>query len=177
MNPLLHPLVVKADAFADRAHAGQVRKYTNEPYIVHPREVAVLVATVAHTPEMLAASLLHDVVEDTPVTIEEVASEFGPGVEFLVSALSDHYTGPEHGNRAERKAKEAARLSTHGYEVHTIKVADLLSNSRTIAEYDPGFARVYMAEKRHLLSLLVRANSNLMRVAKNVIDAYYARTA
>ena len=65
-----HPLVIKADTFADLSHSGQVRKYTGEPYIVHPREVATLVSTVAHTPEMLAAALLHDVVEDTPATTQ-----------------------------------------------------------------------------------------------------------
>jgi (p)ppGpp synthase/HD superfamily hydrolase len=72
--------------FATTAHASinQRRKYTGEPYIVHPIAVAELVRSVPHTPEMIAAAYLHDVVEDTPVTIEEIREEFGPQVAELV---------------------------------------------------------------------------------------------
>ena len=62
-------LVKKALEFASNAHNGQTRKYTGEPYIVHPIEVMELVREVIDDPEVLAAALLHDVVEDCPVSI------------------------------------------------------------------------------------------------------------
>jgi (p)ppGpp synthase/HD superfamily hydrolase len=94
----------RALAFATAAHASidQRRKYTNEPYIVHPIAVAKLVKTVSHTPEMVAAALLHDVVEDTPITSEEVRAEFGPIVGELVDWLTD-VSRPGDGNRRLRK--------------------------------------------------------------------------
>ena len=71
-------LETRARLFATAAHAavGQLRKYTHEPYIVHPAEVASIVKTVAHTEAMIAAAWLHDTVEDTGVSIELIRAEF-----------------------------------------------------------------------------------------------------
>ena len=100
-------VVERARIFATAAHAavGQVRKYTNEPYIVHPAEVVSIVRSVPHTPEMLAAAWLHDTVEDTDVTMEVVRAEFGDAVAELVGWLTD-VSRPEDGNRAVRKARD-----------------------------------------------------------------------
>ena len=67
----------KAIQFATKAHEGQVRKYTGEPYIVHPLAVMETVATVEHTDEMLMAAVLHDTVEDCDVTLDDIVTEFG----------------------------------------------------------------------------------------------------
>ena len=79
-------LVEKALQFASEAHGsiGQKRKYTGEDYIVHPIEVMEIVKSVPHTQEMLAAALLHDTVEDTPATFEDIEREFGHEVCILV---------------------------------------------------------------------------------------------
>ena len=82
-------LVEKALQFATAAHEGQVRKYTGEPYINHPVEVMRIVKTVSDDPAMHAAALLHDVVEDTDVTIEDIVREFGDDVAQLVDDLTD----------------------------------------------------------------------------------------
>jgi (p)ppGpp synthase/HD superfamily hydrolase len=97
-------LELDAKLFAAAAHGaiGQKRKYTGEDYIVHPIAVAEIVRSVPHTEVMIAAALLHDVVEDTPVTLEE---RFGCEVRELVDWLTDK---PEKGNRKERKAKSCA---------------------------------------------------------------------
>ena len=81
----------RAAEFAERAHAAidQRRKYSNEPYIVHPRAVATLVGEVTECEKTIAAAWLHDVVEDTPVTIEEVLTQFGEEVAGLVADLTD----------------------------------------------------------------------------------------
>ncbi len=63
--------------FATRAHAGQLRKYTRLPYIVHPAAVETIVRGVPHDNAMLAAAWLHDVVEDCGVTLRKVIEEFG----------------------------------------------------------------------------------------------------
>jgi len=81
----------KALLFATAAHyaIGQTRKYSGEPYIVHPVAVAELVMSVPHTPEMVAAALLHDVLEDTDVPYSVLEEEFGSTVAEYVQLLSD----------------------------------------------------------------------------------------
>jgi (p)ppGpp synthase/HD superfamily hydrolase len=95
----------RARAFAAAAHAsiGQVRKYTGELYINHPAAVAEIVRSRPHTPEMIAAAWLHDAVEDTPASLDEVRREFGEEVASLVADLTD-VSRPDDGNRAVRKA-------------------------------------------------------------------------
>ena len=75
--------IEKAIQFATEAHEGQIRKYTGEPYIVHPLAVMETVSTVEHTDEMLMAAVLHDTVEDCDVTLDDIVSHFGPIVADL----------------------------------------------------------------------------------------------
>jgi (p)ppGpp synthase/HD superfamily hydrolase len=155
-------LAERARAFAERAHASidQRRKYTNEPYIVHPAAVVKLVRSVPHTEEMLAAAWLHDVVEDTPVTLPRIREEFGFGVMLLVHELTDR-SKPEDGNRARRKEIDRLRLAAASPAAQTIKLADLIDNTKDIVANDPEFARVYLVEKRKLLSVLTRGDHEL----------------
>lgn len=152
----------RALLFATAAHAavGQLRKYTNEPYIVHPREVAEIVRSVDHTPAMVAAAYLHDVVEDTGVTIEIIREEFGSEVSDLVGWLTD-VSRPDHGNRAQRKAIDRAHTAGAPAEAQTIKLADLISNTRSIMAHDPKFAKTYLEEKRLLIEVLTRGDPTL----------------
>ncbi len=164
-------LVDKAKTFATAAHAavGQLRKYTFEPYIVHPAEVASIVATVpGHTPEMLAAAWLHDTVEDTGVTIELVRAEFGAEVAELVGWLTD-VSRPDHGNRAARKAVDRAHTAGAPAAAQTIKLADLIANTRSIMQHDEKFAVTYLAEKRQLLEVMTKGDAGLMARAREQI--------
>ncbi len=154
-------LVERAKAFAAEKHRNQLRRYTNEPYIVHPIAVAKLVKGVKAHDEVVAAALLHDVLEDTDAKESELRELFGDTVTDLVVELTDVYTGPEHGNRKLRKEKEAIRLSLASADAQTIKVADLIDNTRTIVRHDPGFARVYLPEKARLLYMLTKAHPAL----------------
>jgi (p)ppGpp synthase/HD superfamily hydrolase len=157
----------RARIFATAAHAAvaQLRKYTNEPYIVHPAEVVQILKTRPHDPEMVAAAWLHDVVEDTGVSIEVIRAEFGSKVSDLVGWLTD-VSRPEQGNRATRKAIDRAHTASAPAEAQTIKLCDLISNTRSIVEHDPEFARVYLAEKRLLLEVMTKADPELMRRAR-----------
>ena len=158
--------VVASLMFAGNAHAavGQVRKYVGTPYIEHPIEVAELV--YGHTGDTVAtcAALLHDVIEDTRTTYEAVSEHFGFEIADLVLGLTD-VSRPEDGNRSARKAIDRLHLTWGGARVHTVKLADLISNTRSIAAHDPKFARVYLEEKRLLLPVLIRGAASLQALA------------
>lgn len=82
----------KAIVFATKAHSGSFRKGTTTPYIVHPMEASVIVATMTDDKTVLAATVLHDVVEDTDYTIDDIAKEFGENVarlEVISSQISE----------------------------------------------------------------------------------------
>lgn len=164
-------IVRKAQVFAMAAHAavGQKRKYTNEPYIVHPAEVAAIVASVpGSTPDMVAAAWLHDVIEDTGCTFTDVHMAFGIDIATIVDWLTD-VSRPEDGNRAARKAIDRAHTAEAPAEAQTIKLADLISNSRSIVQHDPTFAKVYLEEKRMLLEVMTKGDPSLMAEARKYI--------
>ena len=156
-------IVRKAQVYAMAAHAavGQRRKYTGEPYIVHPAEVASIVASVpGSTPDIVAAAWLHDVVEDTGCTFTDIHMAFGIDIATLVGWLTD-VSKPEDGKRAVRKAIDRAHTAQAPAEAQTIKLADLISNSKSIMEHDPGFAVTYLEEKRLLLEVLTKGDPEL----------------
>jgi len=163
-------LVERARMFATAAHAavGQLRKYTFEPYIVHPAEVAGIVAEAGGTPEMIAAAWLHDTVEDTGVTSELIRAEFGDEVAMLVGWLTD-VSRPDHGNRAARKAVDRAHTAAAPAEAQTIKLADLICNTKSIVAHDPKFAETYLAEKRALLEVMTKGDPALRARARRQI--------
>jgi (p)ppGpp synthase/HD superfamily hydrolase len=147
----------------------QLRKYTNEPYIVHPTEVVdILTSTVEPTEEMIAAAWMHDVVEDTGVTLETIRKEFGDKVADLVGWLTD-VSRPDHGNRASRKAVDRAHTAAAPAAAQTIKCCDLISNTRSIVEHDEKFAKTYLAEKRLLLEVMTKADPRLLERAREQI--------
>jgi (p)ppGpp synthase/HD superfamily hydrolase len=159
----------RAKVFAQKAHESidQRRKYTNEPYINHPAAVVEIVKSVPHTSEMLAAAWLHDVVEDTPVELAEIESKFGKTVSELVEMLTD-VSKPEDGNRAFRKSLDKDHTAQASPEAKTIKIADLIHNTESIIKRDPGFARIYLKEKRALLDVLKEGDPTLWAVAHEI---------
>ena len=163
-------LVDRATVFATAAHAavGQTRKYTGEPYIVHPIEVASIVKEAGGTEAMIAAALLHDVLEDTNVTFDLLIEQFGSEVAELVLWLTD-ISKPEDGNRSTRKALDRQHSAAAPAEAQTVKVADLISNTRSIVAHDLNFAKVYLEEKRLLLNILTKANPNLLTIAREQV--------
>ena len=166
-------IIEKARVFATSAHhaVSQVRKYTGEPYISHPAELVELLREHGIADQqMLAAAWLHDVVEDTGVTIDLIECEFGRGVADLVAGLTD-VSRPEDGNRKTRKAIDRAHTAAQSPACKTIKLADLISNTKSIVERDPEFAKVYLAEKRQLLEVLCDGDSRLWELANSIVSA------
>ena len=172
----MHIMVQRAIWFATQAHAGQTRKYTGEPYVNHPVEVMQLVSTVTDDPDILAAAVLHDVVEDTPATIMNIKIGFNRRVAELVDDLTD-VSKPEDGNRATRKELDRQHTAKASPDAKTIKLADLISNSRSIVKDDPNFAKVYMKEKAALLEVLTEGNTILFKQASDIVASYYDATS
>ena len=148
--------------FATVAHDGQMRKYTGDPYIVHPTAVAAKVKEIGGSMEMQAAAYLHDVLEDTDVSVEELGQflfctvavkDSAEDILDMVIDLTDEFEKAKYPdlNRKTRKAKEADRLSRASADAQTVKYCDLFDNTLSITEYDPKFSKVYLKEKAILL--------------------------
>jgi len=161
----------KAIKFATKAHGKQKRKYTGEPYITHPIAVMEIVRTVPHTEEMLVAAVLHDTVEDTPVTLADIKAEFGTKVAELVNGLTD-VSKPQDGNRKTRKAMDRAHTAKQSAEVQTIKLADLIHNTESIGRFDPKFYKVYREEKIRILDILKLGDRSLMHIAQQQVGGF-----
>ena len=162
------------------AHEGQVRRYTNEPYWVHPVAVGnnLTFAGVVDV-DIIIAAHLHDVVEDTDMTIEQVTEGFGQRVGTLVGWLTD-VSVPEDGNRVVRKKIDREHLAAAPWEAQMIKLADLINNTRSIVAHDPKFAKVYMREVSLLLSVLTKGAHNvsfcrLYEELEEVVAEYFAK--
>jgi (p)ppGpp synthase/HD superfamily hydrolase len=163
-------LIQEALMLAIRAHDGQRRKYTGEPYSMHPIGVSKIVETVEHTPEMIAAALLHDVVEDTPVTFREIKDTFGTTVAEYVHYCTN-VSEKEDGNRAFRKKMDADHFALGPAESQTIKVADLIHNSQTIIPHDQKFFhKAYKYEKQYMMDVLTKADPILKGQAQSMLD-------
>ena len=159
--PRSQKLVDFAYSYAEKAHGLQLRKYTKEPYINHPVAVARLVSTVTLDIELISAALLHDTIEDCGETFESISNAgFGCTIAKLVMEVSD-VSKPLDGNRATRKAIDRQHLSNASPAGKTIKLADIIDNSKSILEYDPKFAKVYMAEIAKLLPVLSEGDVSL----------------
>ena len=159
----------RALEFARKAHGEQKRKYTGEPYIEHCIAVAKLVENVGGSEEMITAALLHDTVEDTETTLDDIGREFDGVVRSMVFFLTDDGVG----NRAARKRAYREKLAVASGQTQTIKLADLIDNTKTIVEHDPRFAKVYMAEKRDLLEVLNYGDPTLYAEASRMVENYF----
>ena len=163
-------LIQDALMLAIKAHDGQRRKYTGEPYSTHPIAVSKIVETVDHTPEMVMAALLHDVVEDTDVTFREIREQFGTKVAELVHYCTN-VSDKVDGNRAFRKKMDADHFALGPADSQTIKVADLIHNSLSIIPYDQKFFhKAYKHEKQYLLDILTLADPILKGQAQSILD-------
>lgn len=119
----------KAAQFAIEAHRGTERRGKGFPFIIHPMEAATIVANITNDPEMLAAAILHDTVEDTEVTIEQIEELFGPRVARLV-----HTDTAKKGDtwRARREV-QIERFRQADRDSQIVALGDKLSNLRAIA--------------------------------------------
>lgn len=165
-------LVSRAAIYAFWKHRRQKRKYTFELYWFHCHEVAQLVKQAGGTKEQIAASYLHDVVEDCGVTFAQLTKKFGPRVAALVSMVTE-VSKKEDGNRKVRKAIDLAHYAAAEPEGKMIKLADMISNSSSILKYDKHFSKIYIPEKKAILDVIPREVSpKLYDLANNMLLNY-----
>ena len=134
-KPLDTRLLDRAIVFAVRAHAGTERRGKGFPYIVHPMEAVEIVATMTSDQELLAAAVLHDTVEDTDTTVEQIRTEFGDRIASLVASESDIMPEGVSEEDSWHARKQAAidRLARASHDAKMVALGDKLSNMRAIA--------------------------------------------
>ncbi len=134
-KPLDTTLLDRAVIFAVKAHAGTERRGKGFPYIVHPMEAMEIVATITPDQELLAAAALHDVVEDTEISADEIRREFGDRIANLVVAESDVFEEGVSEEDSWHARKQAAidRLARASHDAKIVAMGDKLSNMRAIA--------------------------------------------
>lgn len=170
----------KVRDFAEKAHGQQKRKFTGEKFIRHPERVKDLVNEYSSNRALLAAALLHDVLEDTHITSDEL-QEFLAGIMNpeeagqtfqLTLDLTDVYTKNAFPklNRKKRKQREVERLKDVHPDAQTIKYADTMDNAIDILHNDTDFAPVFLKECLFLLSRMDKGNPQLRHRAENVVN-------
>ena len=162
-------LVDRARVYATEAHQriNHRRKYNNEPYHVHLNAVAKLVSSVTDNEAVIAAAWLHDTVEDTQATLDDIEETFGIVVAELVEELTD-VSKPGDGNRVTRKRIDRLHLSQASRRAKTVKLADLIDNCKDITRHDPRFAQVYLEEMNELLDVLADGDPQLFKRAERI---------
>lgn len=127
-------LLDRAIIFAVQAHHNTERRGKGFPYIVHPMEAVEIVATITPDQELLAAAALHDTIEDTDVTVEQLRAEFGERIANLVHAESDRFTEgvSEEDSWHDRKQAAIDRLAAAPHDAKIVAMGDKLSNMRAI---------------------------------------------
>lgn len=121
-------LVSEAVAFAVKAHDGMRRKKSSTPYILHPMEAAVIVSTMTDDQDLIAAAVLHDVVEDAGIAMDEIEARFGKRVRELVAS--------------ETEDKRADRPPTETWLIRKEESLSVLKNTE-----DPGVLMVWLGDK------------------------------
>ncbi len=170
----------KIRAFADTAHGSQMRKYTPERYIVHPVRVMETCRKFGGSFEVLAAALLHDVLEDTPVSAKELRDflltltdeHSAEKIVILVIDLSDVFVKRAYPtlNRRARKNRELERFVKADADAHTVKYADIWDNSLEMVEMDRHFAPRYLSESLQILRKADKGNPELRAVVLKAVE-------
>lgn len=165
----MEQLVKSAQHFATQAHTqiNHLRKYTKQPYQVHLKRVAQIVSEVTDDPEVIAAAWLHDTVEDTSATFEDIELHFGSRVVQFVFDLTD-VSRPSDGSRAQRKSIDREHLSQASPAAKTIKLADIMDNCADICKHDERFGRVFVMEMQQLLPHLIDGDERLFQRAERL---------
>ena len=167
-------------AFADRCHDKQIRRYTGDRYIVHPVRVMEICREFTNDITILTAAILHDVLEDTTTTKDEIMtflqSLLSPEQATLslkfVLELTDVYVKENYPewNRRKRKNMEVERMGLISPEAQTIKYADIIDNAPEITEEEPDFAERYLRECLALLNKMEKGNNDLRKRAIETVN-------
>ncbi len=166
IRPLEDTLERRAFYFAARSHGNQKRKFSYDFYIHHPRRVAALVRELTEDEELVAAAYLHDVVEDTPVTLEEVCEDFGPRICRVVGELTDDKSMRREVGRVEYIRQKVSRMSA---DALIVKLADRLDNLKDMERAPSRFKKRYREETEALIET-VRARRDISNIHFRLLE-------
>ena len=177
----MNDILQKTTGFAKSAHGPQRRKFVDEPYVNHLVRVMNICSEYTNDIPTLCAALLHDVLEDTDTTKQELLDylhgildhEQSQRTMTLVEELTDIYTKKNYPrlNRRQRKNKEATRLAHSESASQTIKYADIIDNSSDILNAEPDFAKLFLYECRNLLKVMIDGNAELRQRAIEKVES------
>lgn len=145
--------------YAIKKHEGQTRKYTGESYIIHPISVATIIREICSDIQPMDLDIvyrleelayLHDTVEDTDATLEEIESLFGEYYSKNVEYLTN-ISKPEDGNRKIRKLIDMEHTLKGSIDSIIVKLADIIDNCQDIVKRDTSFAQKYLREKEEFI--------------------------
>jgi len=148
------PVSRRAAAWAAEAHAGQERDVDGAPFVVHALEVALSLYVLGYRDEVVAAAILHDIVEKAPASVAEVAEEFGPTLAAMVEALTEDEWITDY---EDRKADLRRRAEDAGDDVLAVFAADKVAKARelrTAAAGDRAAAPTVACKHAHYLASL-----------------------
>lgn len=159
-------LLEKAYQIAAKAHTGQVRKYTGESYINHPINVANKAKEYGASIDEIIACILHDVIEDTELTLEYLSEFFNANVIHIVNVLSkpeldDIITTKEDRNKVYEK-----RLANACASIQQCKTFDIMDNSKDVVDNDVKFAKSYLKRQWRIVNSFDKLTSQIERDVK-----------
>jgi (p)ppGpp synthase/HD superfamily hydrolase len=139
-------IVEKALQTASQAHEGQYRKGTKIPYIIHPAAVGIILLKAGYSDDIVAAGILHDTVEDTILTLQDIAQEFGPEIAEMVAGCSEHDKSLPWEARKEHTIEF---LKSASAAIRAVVCADKLHNIRSIiSDYEQDGEEIWNRFKR-----------------------------
>lgn len=155
--------------YVTEKHKGQVRKYTNEPYINHPCNVAKIISEICNDltinniryisldiiNELVNIAMLHDTVEDTDATFVDIETKFGIHLRNMIFWLTN-ISKPEMGNRAYRKKIDLHHNLQAPIPALIVKLADVIDNCSDLVQRDKEFAKRYLKEKNTFLRAIYK---------------------
>lgn len=167
----MRTIIQRAKELAQLAHAGQVKKHSGEPYFNHCEQVAGIIRDHNGSEEEIAAAYLHDVVEDTHITFQDIEDEFGRDIAQLVREVTN-VSLPSDGNRQLRKEKERQHLAKASESGKNIKLADIIANFSDTSACTKEFLKVYSEEKKAVLEVLKDdSNQKLWKKAYELVHS------
>ena len=179
-------ILEEAIIYATVMHQGKIRKLGNTPYILHPLEVAQILSTMTDDEEIITAGILHDIVDDTDGTLEEIDKRYGKRVADLVSSASENkYPGEEPIDTWQKRKEESLRIlnNTQDTGVQMVWLADKLANIRSLAgaysekgeamwselhQSDPAMQRWYYQSVAEMVELALNKTGAFKELIKHI---------
>jgi len=168
-------LILKATQFSALKHQNQKRKDGKTPYVIHPISVAVILSEIGgiDDEEVLSAALLHDTIEDTDTTADEIDREFGSNISSIVEELTDN----KELSYSERKQFQIDHASDLSKEATLVKIADKTSNVTDLinekpTDWDAARCKEYIDWAEAVINRCQKVNMNLENHFYNLVNSY-----